>query len=175
MPELDHFDFGEGLFHGAMVIEVAAGSAAEAAGVKTGDLIETVDGEPLDEPGALAELIATYEPGDEVELAIRRDGEKLTVDAVLGTSPDDETAAFLGVTTHIVLHWEKHTEGDGEGHELDHLRHRDEMPFPLSLIDRFRSQHYDFDFDFHWPEDIEPELHLDMPSPIWFTPGASEV
>ena len=26
MPELDHFDFGEGLFHGAMVIEVAAGS-----------------------------------------------------------------------------------------------------------------------------------------------------
>ena len=47
-----------------------------------------MDGEPLDEPGALAELIATYEPGDEVELAIRRDGEELTVDAVLGTSRD---------------------------------------------------------------------------------------
>lgn len=173
MPHLEHFEFGEGTYTGAVVTEVAAGSAAEAAGVQEGDLIQSVDGEPLDEPGVLVELIAAREPGDEVELAIMRDGEELILRAVLGASPDDETAAYLGVSASAFVHVEKHIGGDEDGHRfpwLDHVPWVDRFPW----IGRFRSEHDEMDFDFQWLDEESLELH-ELPSPLWPVPSGSEV
>ena len=174
IPEHRDFDFGEGALHGALVVEVAQGSPAEEANLQKDDLILAVDGEPLDGPNALVELIAAHEPGDEVELTVRRGEEELTLNAVLGASPQDEAAAYLGVRANAFLRRQKRLDGDWDGEmpDLEHLWEHEEFPFGLHRLDRFRSEdgEFDFDFDFHhefeWPEGMEDHLH-EMPVPGW--------
>ena len=55
---------------GAQVIEVVADSPASAAGLQADDVITAVDGKALDGEGSLADIIAGYQPGDEVTLAV---------------------------------------------------------------------------------------------------------
>ena len=69
---------------GAVVVDVQAGSAAAAAGIREGDIITRLDGDVVDGPEALAALIAGHRPGDEVTVELERDGETQTVDATLG-------------------------------------------------------------------------------------------
>ena len=172
IPEHRGFDFGEGALHGALVVEVAEGSPAEEAGLQQDDLILSVDDEKLDRPGALVDLIAVHEPGDEVELTVQRGEEELTLTAVLGASPEDETAAFLGVRAHAFLRWQRNWDGDWDGEipDPDRFWQHEEFPFSLPHMDRFRSEDGEFEFDFHhefeWPEGMEDHLH-EMPAPGW--------
>ena len=69
---------------GAFVTEVTAGSAADAAGLRIGDVIVSVDGETMDGPGTLRNTIGLLRPADAVEVAYVRDGETLTTTATLG-------------------------------------------------------------------------------------------
>lgn len=82
---------------GAMISEVVADSPAEAAGLEVGDLITAVDGTALDANHTLADLIGSYDPGDEVTLQLTRGDEELELTATLGENPDTAGKAYLGV------------------------------------------------------------------------------
>jgi putative serine protease PepD len=74
---------------GAVVSEVAAGSPAEAAGLKVRDVILRVKDQPITGQGALIGIIRDATPGDEVEIVIERNGERITVKAELAARPSE--------------------------------------------------------------------------------------
>ncbi len=83
---------------GVIVMEVAAESAAEAAGLQPGDWITAVGGMSLDGAAEqLAEIIGGHEPGDEVVIAYQRGKEAMTAPVTLGENPESG-AAMLGIS-----------------------------------------------------------------------------
>lgn len=68
---------------GVWVQEILAGSSAEAAGVKAGDVILSVDGKDVNAVNELQALIAGHKPGDIVKLKIFRDGKTIAKDVTL--------------------------------------------------------------------------------------------
>ncbi|WP_440996875.1 trypsin-like peptidase domain-containing protein [Arhodomonas sp. SL1] len=60
---------------GVLISGVLRDGPADRAGIRPGDVILAVDGEPVDEPAALLRRISRHEPGSEVEIeGIGRDG-----------------------------------------------------------------------------------------------------
>lgn len=57
---------------GAEIGEVTMGSAGEKAGLKAGDIVTKVDGNPISSNSALVATIRGYKPGDEVTLTVMR-------------------------------------------------------------------------------------------------------
>ncbi|MFM8825611.1 MAG: S1C family serine protease [Actinomycetota bacterium] len=74
---------------GAVVSEVAADSPAETAGLKVRDIILQVNDQPITGQGALIGIIRDATPGEEVEIVIERDGERITVEAELVARPSE--------------------------------------------------------------------------------------
>jgi serine protease Do len=71
---------------GILVQDVTEDSPAAKAGVQSGDIIMSLDGEPVDTlPGFRAE-IAKRAPGSKVKLEVWRDGKKTTLTVALGES-----------------------------------------------------------------------------------------
>jgi len=66
---------------GAIVSSVAPGSAAERAGIKQGDVIESFNGHPVHDTNTLRNRVAETAPGTAVDVGILRDGaaKKMTV------------------------------------------------------------------------------------------------
>ena len=58
---------------------VVAGSPAERAGIKEGDIILQINDERIDADHTLASLIQKYQVGDEITLKIFRDGKELDI------------------------------------------------------------------------------------------------
>jgi S1-C subfamily serine protease len=46
-----------------------------------------VNGAPISDPDDLSQIVSGLEPGDEVEVEVRRDGEERSFDVELGTRP----------------------------------------------------------------------------------------
>jgi serine protease Do len=80
--------FGIKQVGGALVSNVAPGSAAAAAGLKSGDVITEVNGEPVLRSGSLSSLIGMSAPGEHVRLKVWRDHAERTIDAKLGGADD---------------------------------------------------------------------------------------
>ncbi len=76
---------------GALVANVADGSAAAAAGLKSGDVITEVNGQPVVRSGELSALIGMAAPGEKVTLKVWRDRSARDVEAKLGGA-DEKTA-----------------------------------------------------------------------------------
>jgi serine protease Do len=72
---------------GILVNQVMPKSPAEAAGLKTGDLILNVDGKPVKDPRELQRIIAETEIGKSLDLTILRDNSKKTVKVQVGEMP----------------------------------------------------------------------------------------
>ena len=70
---------------GAAVARVEAGGPAAVAGLRAGDLIVSVDGQPVDGSGSLTGRIRDLKPGATVEIRYVRDGRTATTTATLGT------------------------------------------------------------------------------------------
>lgn len=69
---------------GAFVVDVVAGSPAEAAGIRQDDIITRINGKEVkEETGGLAKIIASLNPGDTVSIEVWRDGEILKLTATL--------------------------------------------------------------------------------------------
>lgn len=68
---------------GVIVESVVPGSPAAAAGVKTGDLIRSLNGSSIDDGGELLKVLAKCQPGDEVKLGLIRDKERLDIEVKL--------------------------------------------------------------------------------------------
>jgi serine protease Do len=82
---------------GALVSQVAPDSAAAAAGLKPGDVITHVNGEPLTRSGALSSVIGMAAPGEKVKLTVWRDKSALDIEAKLGgASAGGEQVADAG-------------------------------------------------------------------------------
>jgi serine protease Do len=77
---------------GALVAAAQKDSPAAAAGVKSGDIITTVDGESVADPHDLARRIAALGPKKAVKLGLIRNGSPMTIEVTLGTMPVDKTA-----------------------------------------------------------------------------------
>ncbi len=80
---------------GAKIGTVYARTPAERAGLRTGDVIEQVDGEPVENFEALRARVGTKRPGDEVELTVRRGDEILTLRSTLEARPDRQSLDAL--------------------------------------------------------------------------------
>jgi len=76
--------FGLKRVDGALVSNVAPDSAAAAAGLKSGDVITEVNGEPVLRSGSLSSLIGMAAPGERVKLKVWRDRAEHTIEAKLG-------------------------------------------------------------------------------------------
>ncbi len=70
---------GEGVY----VLEVTKEGAAEAAGIKKGDIITKVNGMEVTNGPEMVGQIATYRPGDKVPITYVRDGKETTINVVL--------------------------------------------------------------------------------------------
>ena len=69
---------------GAIVTRPQDESPAAEAGIKSGDVITSVDGKAIENPRQLARLIASYQPEDEVKVTVWRDGESKEIEVTLG-------------------------------------------------------------------------------------------
>jgi putative serine protease PepD len=69
---------------GVTVSAVSAGSAADSAGLKAGDVITAVDGTKVATAEKLRAIIAGQKPGDSITLTIDRGGSSKTITATLG-------------------------------------------------------------------------------------------
>lgn len=72
---------------GAVVAEVESGSPADEAGLRTGDVILQIDDQTITGQNALIAIIRDSSPGEQVEIAIERDGERLMLKATLVARP----------------------------------------------------------------------------------------
>jgi serine protease Do/serine protease DegQ len=75
---------------GALVDLVIEGSAAEKAGIRTGDVITSINGQPVKSNSELHNTIGLMRIGDKVEIGLLRDGKPLRLSAVItdaNTSP----------------------------------------------------------------------------------------
>lgn len=63
---------------------VTAGSAAEKAGLKEGDIILEINSEKITTSDTMAAIIQKYNPGDTITLKILRDGSEISLDTTLG-------------------------------------------------------------------------------------------
>ncbi|HYH06670.1 MAG TPA: trypsin-like peptidase domain-containing protein [Thermoanaerobaculia bacterium] len=71
---------------GAVVVRVFSGSPAEAAGLRTGDVITSVGGKPVDSREAFSTAVATLAPGQTISMTVDRAGSSRTVQ-VRGSEP----------------------------------------------------------------------------------------
>jgi hypothetical protein len=107
-----------GRIAGVMIQEVIEGTPAAEAGLEAGDVLETLDGEQIESPDALAAAIAGRRPGSRVELGVRDlgSGELYQVPVTLGSHPDKPGAGYLGVNIGGGVHMEgMWPEGSGPG------------------------------------------------------------
>jgi len=70
---------------GAEISEVTAGSPGEKAGLRAGDIVTKVDGNPISSNGALVATVRGYRPGDTIDLTVLRDGKTRNISVKLGS------------------------------------------------------------------------------------------
>ena len=74
---------------GALVADVTAGSAAEVAGLRNGDVITSIDGKEVKAAEDVTSAVNAHKPGDEVKVTFRRVDETREVTVKLGERPVD--------------------------------------------------------------------------------------
>lgn len=77
---------------GALVPQVEAGSAADKAGIRAGDVIVSIDGEPIHKAHDLPIRVARHTPGDRVKIGIIREGQHKVVRVIVEAMPEDQVA-----------------------------------------------------------------------------------
>ena len=82
---------------GALVGGVAQGSAAERAGIKTGDIITTLNGANMRNSAELRNAIGMLHVGDKVEIGLLRDGKPRKVIAQIAERGETETPIAVDI------------------------------------------------------------------------------
>ena len=83
-------EFGLTESRGALVASVLPGSAADKAGVKTGDIIVSINGVNTKGAGELRATIGLLRVGEKVDIGLLRDGKPRNVTAVIGDRTESE-------------------------------------------------------------------------------------
>ncbi|WES68971.1 serine endoprotease DegQ [Superficieibacter sp. HKU1] len=87
--------FNLNVTRGAFVSEVLRNSGSAKAGVKSGDVIVSLNDKPLNSFAELRSRIATTEPGSKVKLGLLRDGKPLDVEVTLDKSTSSSASAEM--------------------------------------------------------------------------------
>jgi serine protease Do len=74
---------------GALVAQVTPDSPALAAGIKSGDVIKSVDGKNIESIRDLTRMISAIKPGTSVKLGVWRDGKDMSMTAKVGDQKDE--------------------------------------------------------------------------------------
>ncbi len=78
---------------GALIANVERGGSADKAGLKAGDVVRKVNGQPIVASLDLPAIISMSRPGEKVKLDVWRDGKIIQVDAKLGDASDKTAMA----------------------------------------------------------------------------------
>ncbi|MBV8495149.1 MAG: DegQ family serine endoprotease [Gammaproteobacteria bacterium] len=81
-PDIAH-SLGLASVTGALVSQVVEGSPADKAGIRTGDVITAVNGQPVKSNSELRNTIGLLRVGDKVDIGVVRDGKPVRVTAVI--------------------------------------------------------------------------------------------
>src|SRR5829696_6718848 len=84
--------FGLSTEKGALVASTQDGTPAEKAGLKSGDVITAVDGEPVANARELTRKIGGLKPGAKAEITYLRDGKERTATVALASQPGEKEA-----------------------------------------------------------------------------------
>jgi S1-C subfamily serine protease len=78
---------GEAPAGGALVGQVVGGGPAQKAGIRQGDRIVQIGGQPVHNPDDLAATVNDHEPGEKIDVLLERGGQRRTLTVTLGTQP----------------------------------------------------------------------------------------
>jgi serine protease Do len=78
---------------GALVDQTEPGTPAEAAGLRSGDVIAKLNGEPVKDAADLTRRVAGLKPGEKADITYLRDGAEKTVSVTLGEQKPEKTAS----------------------------------------------------------------------------------
>jgi len=78
---------------GLLIMDVAAGSPAETAGLLTGDVLIGTGGTLFVRPDSLIQALYDASPGDTLRFDVVRGGRRIAIDAQVGTAESDEAEA----------------------------------------------------------------------------------
>jgi serine protease Do len=77
--------YGFAVDKGAIIVDVTPGSPANAAGLRTEDIVISFDGKPIDSADALVVAVREKKAGDKVKVTYRRGTEERTADVTLAS------------------------------------------------------------------------------------------
>jgi serine protease Do len=69
---------------GLRLTGVRAGSPADSAGLKAGDIVVQLDGKDVTDLQSYSDALYSHQPGDEVDIVVLRNGERVKLRAKLG-------------------------------------------------------------------------------------------
>lgn len=78
---------------GALVVQPQEDSPGMKAGIKTGDVVTAVNGEPVKDARDLAKRIGALRPGTKTDITIWRNGKSQTLQLTVGTLPPEQKMA----------------------------------------------------------------------------------
>ena len=85
-PEIAE-SFGLSRKDGALIAAVVQGGPADRAGLRPGDILTSVNGQPIADTTALLNSIAQLKPGAETKVAVSRKGKAVELTIVVGKRP----------------------------------------------------------------------------------------
>ena len=68
---------------GQLVTDIEPGGPADEAGIEPGDVLRSIDGQPIDAQNPFIEILFAHEPDDTIEVVILRNGEEQTLQVTL--------------------------------------------------------------------------------------------
>lgn len=84
---------------GALVSSVEKGSAAERAGLESGDVVLSVNGRLIDDPGDLTAAVGLAQPGDRINLLVWHEGARRSLQAALDEAATDTNQSAASGTS----------------------------------------------------------------------------
>ncbi len=104
---------------GALVSEVVPNAPAAKAGLKPGDVITGLNGQPVTDASNLRLQVSTFAPGTKIELEVLRDGREQTITATTGERPGSRRGNRDG--DELYSHDQSTDEGALNGVAVDDL------------------------------------------------------